>query len=211
MNSDPILKIYKEKREEIEERLDSFRKKGAGSDSEVFAELCFCLMTPQSRAIAADAALKRIVKRGLLFSTDIEKIKESLTGVRFHNKKSIYIVEAGRRFAPSRGVSIKEYLSEKDDRKMRGTLAADIKGLGYKEASHFMRNIGRGTELAILDRHILKGLKTRNVIEDFPLNITPSVYLEIEQKMKNYAHDIGVPIEALDLIFWYMQTGFFFR
>jgi len=36
-------------------------------------------------------------------------------------------------------------------------LVKNLTGLGYKEAGHFLRNIGSG-KIAILDRHILRNL-----------------------------------------------------
>lgn len=212
MNKNELGKVYRNRLSEINNRLGEFRIKGKGSEEDIFGELCFCLMTPQSRAIAADAALNRLINKDLLFSDDVSRIKPCLTGVRFPNNKASYIAAAARKFNTDMGGdSIKKYLSNNNDSDMRDKLASDIKGLGLKEASHFMRNIGRGSELAILDRHVLKGLKEYGVIESLPKSITPSVYYETEGRMKSFSKSIKIPLEALDLIFWYNQTGYFFR
>ena len=86
-----------------------------------------------------------------------------------------------------------------------------MKGLGYKEASHFLRNIGVGLDLAILDRHIIKNLKRYGVIEEVPKSLTPKKYLEIEEKMKEFARRIDIPMPELDLLFWSMETGEVFK
>ena len=59
----------------------------------------------------------------------------------------------------------------------------DVKGLGMKEASHFLRNVGRGKTIAILDRHILKNLKKYGAIDGVPTSLTKKRYLEIEGKI----------------------------
>jgi len=47
----------------------------------------------------------------------------------------------------------------------REFLVKEVKGVGYKESSHYLRNIGY-RNLAILDRHILNNLKNLNVIKE---------------------------------------------
>jgi len=83
--------------------------------------------------------------------------------------------------------------------------------MGYKEASHFLRNIGLGKDMAILDRHILKNLKAFGVINDIPRALSRKKYLEIEEKMRKFSHEIGIPISHLDLLFWSRQTGEIFK
>ena len=45
-------------------------------------------------------------------------------------------------------------------------------GLGYKEASHFLRNIGLSEDIPILDRHILKNLVLLGAIDKVPSSIS---------------------------------------
>ena len=66
--------------------------------------------------------------------------------------------------------------------------------MGYKEASHFLRNIGLGYDIAILDRHILKNLKLFNVIDEIPSSISKKKYFEIEEKMRNFSKKIKLLI-----------------
>ena len=90
-------------------------------------------------------------------------------------------------------------------------MVKSIKGIGYKEASHFLRNIGLGEDLAILDRHILKNLKLLGVIEKIPKSLSRKKYFEIEGKMYEFAKEIQIPIGCLDLLLWYKQTGEIFK
>ncbi len=95
---------------------------------------------------------------------------------------------------------------------MREWFVENIKGFGYKEASHFLRNIGLGKDIAILDRHILKNLKKYGVIDKIPSSLgSRRVYLEIEEKMKGFSKKTGIPLEDMDLLFWSLQTGFVFK
>lgn len=87
----------------------------------------------------------------------------------------------------------------------------NVKGMGYKEASHFLRNIGFADDLAILDRHILKNLKIFGIIEEIPKSLSKKKYLEIEEKMRNLANEVNIPLSHLDLLFWSKETGEIFK
>lgn len=87
----------------------------------------------------------------------------------------------------------------------------NVKGMGYKEASHFLRNIGLADDLAILDRHILKNLKIFGIIEEIPKSLSKKKYLEIEEKMRNLANEVNIPLSHLDLLFWSKETGEIFK
>ena len=101
-----------------------------------------------------------------------------------------------------------------DDEHIIGTrewLAKNVKGLGFKEASHFLRNIGFGQDVAILDRHILNNLKRLGVIDIIPKSLTPKRYSEIEERMAKFSKAMGIPLEELDLLFWSEETGHVFK
>jgi N-glycosylase/DNA lyase len=87
----------------------------------------------------------------------------------------------------------------------------NVKGLGYKEASHFLRNIGLGEDLAILDRHILKNLGLLGVIDEVPSSPTKRLYLEIERKMAAFSKEAKIPMGQLDLLLWYKEAGEVFK
>ncbi|MFA6914592.1 MAG: DNA lyase, partial [Endomicrobiia bacterium] len=131
---------------------------------------------------------------------------------RFHNNKAKYLVEARDKFTVNNKISIKEKISSfKSSIELRQWLIENIKGIGYKEASHFLRNIGLGLDLAILDRHILKNLKLFEAIDEIPQTLTPKKYLEIEEKMKIFCKKLKIPMSHMDLLMWCMQTGGIFK
>ncbi len=206
-----LLEDYRKKKVKIRNRLKSFREIYKKSDRDIFKELCFCILTPQSKAIICDKAIERLQKDDILFKGDIRKVKSYLKGVRFPNNKARYIIEARNIFKNGHGPDIKSKIDSKDLSKTRDWLVSNVKGLEYKEASHFLRNIGFGSNLAILDRHILKNLKRYKVIKDIPATLTKKKYLEIEDKMRSFFEKIGIAMGEIDLLFWSMETGVIFK
>ncbi len=214
--SHPIEEIkilYNYKREGIRLRLNEFKKIWRkGTREEIFAELTFCILTPQSRGISCWAAVENLMRKGILFTGDAGHIVKELDGVRFIYKKSEYIVEARKRFLDDGRVSIKSIISQIDDgHKAREWLVQNVKGIGYKEASHFLRNIGFEQNLAILDRHILKNLQLIGVIEDIPGSLSKRRYFDIEKRMIEFSEAVQIPISHLDLVMWYKETGEIFK
>ena len=88
---------------------------------------------------------------------------------------------------------------------MRKWLAENVKGVGYKEASHFLRNIGF-SNLAIIDFHIIDILAKYKLIQK-PKTLTKRKYLEIENLLRRIAKKLSISLAELDLYLWYMETG----
>ena len=197
-----LKKDYRKKKSEIVKRLNEFKNVWQVRDNKkLFEELCFCLLTPQSKAkICWNAVLR-------LKSNDFKNIGLCLEGVRFKNNKTKYIQSAMKSFE-----NIKKNINQYNNiYELREWLVKNVKGLGYKESSHFLRNIGKGENIAILDRHILKNLKKLGVIKKIPLCLTAKTYIEIENKMKTFSKKIGIPVSHLDLLFWSKETGEIFK
>lgn len=207
-----LRQLYLEKKDELKKRLQDFNQVSQESDERVFAELAFCVCTPQSKATTCWNAITSLQKNNLLFSGNAEKIKPFLNAVRFSENKSKYIVEARNFFANNSQLQIKNKLKNfQNSQQVRDWLVENVKGFGMKEASHFLRNIGMGNDLAILDVHILKNLKEFGVIKEIPKNLTPKKYVEIEQQMKGFSEKIGIPFDELDLLLWSKETGIVFK
>ncbi len=201
------------KEDAIRARLADFREAGRQSDEALFGELCFCLLAIQTKARGADAALREIVRSQVLWKGDAREIAAMLRQrVRFHNHKATYIVAARGRFFGEGRASLRAALNQfTSSGEARMWLVAEVDGLGLKEASHFLRNIGRGEDLAILDRHVLRNLVLHGVIGRMPRSVTPRRYLEIESRMARFAESLGISVGVLDLIFWSRETGEIFK
>lgn len=208
-----LIRQYKNKRSAIHKRLKEFRSVYKGSDKDVFAELCFCILTANANALHCDKAIRELKETGLLFSGKPCQIRPKLRGrVRFHNKKAEFIKLARDLFTRDGKICLKPKIGSGDVFEVREWLVENIKGYGYKEASHFLRNIGLGRDITILDRHILKNLKKYAVIKDIPQSVgSRKVYIDIENKMRAFSKRIKIPLEDLDLLFWSIQTGFIFK
>ena len=204
--------LYGEKRDAIQQRLREFKEILNCNDADVFAELCFCLLTPQSSAKTCWAAVSRLKERSLLLKGEADEIQPQLNDVRFGDSKAKYIVAARSTFTQDGKLNLKSHLFSFANRfELRQWMVENVKGLGYKEASHFLRNVGLGEEFAILDRHILRNLKRLEVIPEVPVSITKKRYLEIEEKLRRFSRDIRIPLADLDLLFWSRETGWIFK
>ncbi len=197
-----LLALYEERKDAIRARLAEFHRV---HPSEYLYELLYCLLTPQTKAEHAEAAVSKL--RSLSFDTqpiDPEPIlADRAHYIRFHKTKAQHLVR------------IKQTMQHISERLANGTtsfelrewLVKNVKGFGYKEATHFLRNIGKNDGLAILDRHILRNLKRYGVIRALPTSLSRKRYLAIERRFKQFADELGIPIDALDLLFWSMETG----
>ena len=208
-----IKELYEMRKSDIERRLKEFKELFENSnDDRIFAELIFCLLTPQSKAKICWKAVENLMEKDLLIHGSYEQVLRELKGVRFKKNKAKYIIEARKTFTRENEIRIKSVISSfSDSKKAREWLVKNVKGMGYKEASHFLRNIGFGEDLAILDRHILKNLRLLGVIEDIPKTLTKKRYMEIENKMRKFSRKIGIPLSHLDLLFWSKETGEIFK
>ncbi|HXK70220.1 MAG TPA: N-glycosylase/DNA lyase [Caldisericia bacterium] len=209
-----LKESYYAKKSEIEKRILEFKKVSlSGSDEEIFYELAFCLLTPQSKAKVCWKAIENIAKNEITLNKESkEDISKSLCGVRFKNNKADYILNAKELFLNNGKIKIKERINSfASASEAREWLVKNVKGMGYKEASHFLRNIGFADDLAILDRHILKNLKIFGIIEEIPKSLSKKKYLEIEEKMRNLANEVNIPVSHLDLLFWSKETGEIFK
>lgn len=210
---DEILEIYYVINKDIKKRLIEFSEIWENETEEnIFSELAFCLLTPQSKAKMCWGSICNLKEDNALICGNEEDILKCLYGVRFKYKKSKYIREARELFKKNGKISIKKEIEKfQNPFEMREWLVKNVKGMGHKEASHFLRNIGKGRDLAILDRHILKNLKLIGVIEEIPESMTPSRYLQLEDIMRNFSSEIGIPMDHLDIVLWYKETREIFK
>ncbi|MBC7319077.1 N-glycosylase/DNA lyase [bacterium] len=186
----------------VEERISQFKALGLyGSEEELFSELSFCVLTANWSANGGIRAQDKIGALG--FTTysqeELSKILSSL-GHRFPYKRAEFIVE-NRHLIGSLRKLISLPLGE-----ARRELIRLAKGIGWKEASHFLRNVGR-LELAILDRHILRVLKDVELIDKIPKGWSEKRYLTIEERFKELSLAFNKLPGETDLYVWYLIKG----
>lgn len=187
-------------RARVESRLREFRELGLKGSDEIFKELCFCILTANFDA-EKSIRIQEEVDEGFL-SLSEEELAETLRrfGHRYPRKRAEYIVEA-RKLKDS----LNKIVGSLDGESAREWLVKNVRGIGYKEASHFLRNVGY-TDLAIIDYHILDLLVKHRLIEK-PRTMTRRRYLEIESLLKRLADRLNVNLAELDLYLWYLETG----
>ncbi len=197
-----LLALYKERKPAIQKRLLEFE---AVLPQEYFYELLYCLMTPQTSAENADKAVEDL-KRVSFQSQQIDPepfLRNKNNYIRFHKAKSKHLLKVKEEFP---GI-LKTLLNGSTPVELREWLVHHVKGLGYKEATHFLRNIGKNGGLTILDRHILRNLKRYGAIRSVPKSLSRKQYCSIEKRFVKFSHTIGIPVDELDLLFWSMETG----
>jgi N-glycosylase/DNA lyase len=199
---EPWQSIYIDRKEAIQIRLEEFSQVPSNT---YFYELLFCILTPQSLAKNAEQVIEKL-KADHFYEQGFDPLpylRNPRHYIRFHNVKSKRLLHIREIYPQLHLILIQD---NKDVRKLREQVLTMIPGLGLKESSHFMRNIGiKG--LAILDRHILKHLKSLKIIGRIPKSLTPKRYFTIEKKWLKFADEIGIPMDELDLLFWSMETG----
>ena len=211
--AEEIKKLYVVLKEPIDRRLEEFKAIWLRfNELEIIYELIFCLLTPQSKAKICWEAVLKLKEANAFESGDKGLIMKCLSGVRFPANKTRYIVELRKKVWSDEFKPLFELLKlDVSPAVKRDALVKEVKGIGYKEASHFLRNIWIGRDLAILDRHILKNLKKFGVISGEVRNISKRRYLELEERMTDFSVKLGVEMKYLDFIFWYMETGKIFK
>ncbi|MGL4977784.1 MAG: N-glycosylase/DNA lyase, partial [Cetobacterium sp.] len=82
-------KIYESIKERIENRVQDFKKVWIeGDNKDIFCELAFCILTPQSKARSASKAITGLVESDVLFTGTEEQILPYLNVVRFNKTKA---------------------------------------------------------------------------------------------------------------------------
>jgi N-glycosylase/DNA lyase len=185
----------------VNARLLEFKKLGQSSEENIFLELCFCLLTANYSA-EGGIRIQKAIGKGFLTLSEKEMAAElKKHGYRFPNTRAIRLVRAREHLG-----KIKPALASfQDEKQLRQWLVANVYGFGYKESSHFLRNIGYES-LAIVDFHIVDLLE-RCTLAERPKTITPKKYLELEHCLEKLGRKAGMSMAELDLYLWYIETG----
>jgi N-glycosylase/DNA lyase len=198
---DELRGMFATRRSAIRSRLADFANVPR---HEYFYELVYCLLTPQSSAVNAGRAVLALRESDLqnrAFDPEPLLHREDYY-IRFHKTKAKSLLEIREKY----GIVAQHLSNGSTSVELREWLVKNVRGMGWKEASHFLRNVGH-RDLAILDRHILKNLVRFGVIRRIPVSLTPKRYKAIEKRFLAFARDIEISMDELDLLFWSMETG----
>jgi N-glycosylase/DNA lyase len=196
-----IKDFYKTKKQKIISKLNMFKTLPIEN---YIKELFFCILTPQSNAKKCWQAIEELKQLDNPTKKQITDILKSKT--RFHNNKADYILKAKANWQ-----NILSSINTLETLRLRNWLADNVKGLGMKETSHFLRNIGESNnQIAILDRHILRNLKQLSLIKEEKIK-SKNHYLKTENTFLALADYLSIPADHLDLLFWAKETGEVFK
>ena len=215
-NHEPVLlkdvrATHTARRNEIQTRLGQFRKIWSdGSDAQLWEELVFCIFTAGASArmgFRAVEAIKPLLLDGA--REDMTAVLKRTGAHRFPVERPGYIIVTRNYLREHCGMLLRNKLqSFPDPIERRDWLAQEkqIKGVGYKEASHFLRNVGFVGH-AILDKHVMSCLSDLQVVDSAKPPATRSRYLEVEEQLRFFAKKIRIDFDELDLVLWSMKTG----
>lgn len=191
-----------ETRKQVRARLKEFRALGKKGNPALFRELCFCILTANFHA-ERSIRIQRAVGDGFLTLSEKRLAGKLKTlGHRYPNARAGYIVEARTHMG-----ELAEIAKSRNSSESRTWLVENVKGIGYKEASHFLRNTGH-RDLAIIDFHIIDLLAEYGLIGGKPKGvIARKRYLQIENLLKKVAAKLNISLAELDMYLWYAETG----
>jgi N-glycosylase/DNA lyase len=215
-NRDPVTvdrlrAEYAQRRKAIRARLGDFRRVWqTASDSRLWEEMVYCIFTAGASAkmgLRSVDALRPLLKTGA--QAEMTKALVAAGAHRFPNARPGYVIVTRDYLEESFSMQLRQRLdSFLDPMERRDWLAREprIKGLGYKESSHFLRNIGfKG--YSILDKHIVRSLCELKVIDSPKPPTSRGRYLDTEDRMRRFAADTGIDFDELDLLLWSTKTG----
>ena len=209
VNLETIQKVHADRGDEIRRRLLEFENIWKrGTDADLWEEMVFCFFTG---GCSAKMGLRSIgAVKTLLADGEQPDLAKALTGVhRYPNARSRYIIASRTFLREHCGMELRTKLLSFDchyERRDWLVKEKGIKGLGYKEASHYLRNIGF-SGYAILDKHVLRCLHELKIIDEPKPPNTRSTYLRVEEKLKQLAKRAEIDFDELDLVLWSMKTG----
>ena len=204
-----LKRIYQAKRSLIKRKLNEFRKVGReASDDRLFEELTFCIFTAGASARMGLNAVEGI--REVLIDSSMIELQQALRHRhRFPNERGSHVYRTREYLRSHCGLKMRELLDgfgSSEERRDFFALSPDVRGLWFKESSHFLRNVGyRG--YAILDKHILARLAEFGVIDSPKPASTRAQYVGLEARMKSFAESVEIDFDELDLLLWYTKTG----
>ena len=206
-----VRAVHAERRQEIRSRIAEFKEVWrSGSELRLFEELVFCIFTAGASARMGLRSIEAV--RSLLLEGSAKQMTRALQRAgahRFPVARPGYVVVTRNYLRQHCDLKLRESLdSFSDPIDRRDWLAKEpgIKGLGYKEASHFLRNVGL-SGYAILDKHVLRCLTDLKVIDSPRPPTTRTRYLALEEKLKHFAREAAIDFDELDLVLWSMKTG----
>jgi N-glycosylase/DNA lyase len=190
-------------RRKVKARISEFQMVQGEGDDRWFEELVFCLLTANYSARGALTCIAALNEGDTIGEGSLEQLRTCLEHRhRFPSKRAEFIHKA----RAHRGDLKRIITSQLSSHVARDWLVENITGLGMKEASHFLRNVGY-LDLAIIDKHILTHMLEQGIIEERPKTLTKKKYLDYEAILTRVAGRLNMPLGMMDLYLWSKKSG----
>lgn len=203
----------------ITERIKANRRPVVRKNADLRYELIACLLGSQVRAESADAALDRLCNADLLtdrrwqmtddtFEVEVCAVLADQNTSRSQRSSYRFPQVRARQLAQMRRSLQKKPLNQRlppegHIKEIRASLVREMPGIGPKQASMFLRNIGMSYDIAILDVHVLAFFQRLGLLpEDGVALSTLKRYEQTEVIASQYAAECGHPVGFIDWAIW---------
>lgn len=195
------------------------------SENRLLSELVLCILSSQEKYEVALAMMKSLRGKNILRipknKSDFKEIKSQIKStlknpvcfkvnekefsrrLRFFVRKAKYIIDTLENIYLN-DLTIKGILKQEDCiQETRKNIISYSCGLGPKQASMFLRNVGYHSDFAVLDKHVIDYMRIMGLtcVTDSSFS-NMSAYEKIETKLKRYAETYNVNLLHLDLAIW---------
>ncbi|NJD33816.1 MAG: hypothetical protein FIA96_03100 [Betaproteobacteria bacterium] len=190
------------------------------TEDDLWRELVACILGSRVRFEVAHSVVERMDRRQLFsenrrssrFQQYEQDVMRALSngdapgepsGYPFYRVRAKQIRRAAERLYGSRD-TLRSFLKDSDDvRDARRRLALEVSGLGPKQASLFLRNIGYAAHVAVLDIHVLTYMNWVGLTRA-PIRAVPTVrkYEALEDAFIEHAYSFGYTPDRFDLAVW---------
>lgn len=194
------------------------------TEDSLWRELVACILGSRVRFEVAHAAVQQMDAMRLFCqsrrSSRLDRYEQDVRGVLsgslpppgalrsesrfpFFRVRANQIRRAAERLYANRG-SIREFLDDAHDvREARRRLACEVAGLGPKQASLFLRNIGYTAHVVVLDAHVLTYMSWMGLTDTLVRSIsTVGKYETLEASFIEHSCSLGYTPDRFDLAVW---------
>lgn len=166
-------------------------------EEDAFYELCFCICSPQT-SFETNSELNKDLREVGFFRNFVHKdrLEEFIYKTRFYHRKADFLIDAKNHWR-----EIWYHMEHlESDWERREYLVNQVRGLGYKTASHFLRNVRGCEHFAILDTHVCKFLRVS-------VPHSPVMYKVLESNFQQIAEKAALTPLELDMLIFSQYTG----
>ena len=185
----------------------------------LWRELSCCVLSSQVSYELAQSVASAIKAEGVLPSahTKWEWVAQDLRSVlertfyvsgrpcryRFPKAKSAQLAKTWAAIK-AESETLREFLIEFNDIvSLREWMVRHAPGLGPKQSSMFLRNVGLTLDLAVLDRHVLRYMEAIDLLEEGGHHVaTFRDYRTTEGVLRRHADELGYRVGLLDWAIW---------